>query len=335
LSILKRIAPKEEPKNLPEQLDLDLDLVSQVDFSAPMTPSPESHPASPQASPPASPRHDMSTSAPSQLPDISFQPTQSSWTRFLETVQNALADCRACSHWESNPNNLADTLNSIAEKAARMQNQPPREESAWTDPRLEEVLFCVTSFKREGQLKKALPLNLLCLAPYRRSVKIVLVTFGPDEALQQWLQNELAWAVEANLLQLASGGDASGTVPPAGRWEVPRRSKPLTSWHAPVAKNTSHVVAACCETKSLEKTLLINLDGDNLIGLHYLGAVAKAALDNKKDWHGKACTAIGCGTGSLTGRLAYWALDFYAICGYDQESDILPSGQKTRKKKKH
>jgi hypothetical protein len=103
LSILKRLAPKEEPKNLPEQLDLDLDLVSQVDFSAPMTPSPESHPASPQASPPASPRHDMSTSAPSQLPDISLQPTQSSWTRFLETVQNALADCRADSHWESNP----------------------------------------------------------------------------------------------------------------------------------------------------------------------------------------------------------------------------------------
>jgi hypothetical protein len=251
----------------------------------------------------------------------------------METVQNALADCRAQSHWKSNPHNLADTLNSIAEKAARMQKEPPKEETAWTDPRLEEVLFCVTSYKREEQLKKALPLNLLCLAQYRRSVKIVLVTFGPDVAFQRWLQTELAWAVEVGLLRLASGGEASDADPPAGRWFVPRRHKPLASWHASVAKNTSHVVAEYCATKNLERTLLVNLDGDNIIGLRCLGAVSKAALDNKKDWHGKACTAIGCGTGSLTGRLAYWALDFYAICGYDQESDILPSGQKTRKKK--
>jgi hypothetical protein len=79
--------------------------------------------------------------------------------------------------------------------------------------------------------------------------------------------------------------------------------------------------------------LLVNLDGDNIIGLRYLGAVSKAALDNKGDWHGRACAAIGCGTGSLTGRMAYWALDFYAVCGYDQEIDIRPSGETTKKNK--
>jgi hypothetical protein len=257
----------------------------------------------------------------------------SSWDNFYETAQAALLETRACAHWRTNPYNLADVLKSIDLQIQKLQSGPPELVNAWESSTLEEVTFCVCSFKREEQLKKALPLNLACLAPYRHQVRVVVVTFGPDEALQQWLQNELAWAVEVNLLKLASGGDASRTVPPAGHWEVPRRSKMLASWHASVVKNTSHVVAACCATKSLEKTLLINLDGDNLIGLHYLGAVAKAAVDNKKDWHGKACAAIGCGTGSLTGRLAYWALDFYAVCGYNRETDIRLSGETTKKNK--
>ena len=257
-------------------------------------------------------------------------PVQSAWERFLETAQNALSDCRACSHWKSNPNNLGDTLNSIAERLARMQKEgPPKDESAWTDLGLDEVLFCVTCFKREEQLKKALPLNLVCLAPYRHSVKIVLVTFGPDQALQDWLQNELAWALEEGLLKLGSGGEASdlGTDSPAGSWatrdgHIPR----LTSWHASVAKNTSHKAAIYFAAKSLEKTLLVNLDGDNLVGPEYLAAVAKTALASKNSWHGKACTAVTCGVGALTGRMAYWALDFLAICGYDQERGVRPSG---------
>ena len=78
--------------------------------------------------------------------------------------------------------------------------------------------------------------------------------------------------------------------------------------------------------KDLSKTLLINLDNDNLVGDSYLGAVVQAAITSEKTWHGEACPAIGCGTGSLTGRLAYWALDFAAIGGYDQEQGIRPSG---------
>ena len=102
----------------------------------------------------------------------------------------------------------------------------------------------------------------------------------------------------------------------------------MESWHASVAKNTSHLVALHTASKKLEKTLLINLDGDNLLGLSYLGAVAEQALACKHSWHGNACAAVGCGSGSLTGRLAYWAMDFVAVCGYDQEPGICPSGTK-------
>ena len=65
-----------------------------------------------------------------------------------------------------------------------------------------------------------------------------------------------------------------------------------------------------------------------LVGDSYLAAVVQAALSCKQSWHGGACPAVTCGTGSLTGRLAYWALDFVALGGYDQEQGIYPLGFK-------
>ena len=315
---------KEEVKSPAEPLETNMGDEVDFDPAAPMTPD---------DTPPGTPFGTI-TSAP-KLPvpeDLVFSPRtpdRSTWERFLETAKNALSDCRACSHWKSNPQNLGDTLNSIAERVSKMQIEGPpiKEESPWTDPGLAEILFCVTCFKRDEQLKKALPLNLVCLAPYRHFVKIVLVTFGPDQTLQQWLQNELAWALEEGLLKLGSGGEAFGTDSPAGSWATRDGHKNrLTSWHASVAKNISHKAAIYFGTKSFEKTLLINLDGDNLVGLEYLAAVAKSALASKNSWHGKACPAVTCGDGSLTGRMAYWAEDFFAVCGYDQEPGVRPSG---------
>ena len=110
-----------------------------------------------------------------------------------------------------------------------------------------------------------------------------------------------------------------------GSWSQ-RNGRLFESWHASVAKNTSHLVAMTGTNKDLSKVLLANLDNDNLVGNSYLGAVAQAAISCKQSWHGQACPAVSCGTGSLTGRLAYWALDFVALGGYDQEQGICPSG---------
>jgi hypothetical protein len=139
----------------------------------------------------------------------------SSWDNFYETAQAALLETRACANWRTNPYNLADVLKSIDLQIQKLQSGPPELVNAWESSMLEEVTFCVCSFKREEQLKKALPLNLACLAPYRHQVRVVVVTFGPDAALQEWLMSRLAWAVEGGWLQLASGGNTSGTALPA------------------------------------------------------------------------------------------------------------------------
>ena len=174
--------PQEEPKSPPKKFEADM--ASEVDFNpSPYTPLPETDTAAPSTPPP-----NLDTAAPSTPPpnperqelaghflrvqnpvqahqqsDVSPKaPHKSSkWRRFLETVQNALADCRACSHWKSNPNNLADTLNAIADRVVRVEKGPPEEETTWTNPELEEVIFCVTSLKHErNSLKK------LCLSTW-------------------------------------------------------------------------------------------------------------------------------------------------------------------------
>jgi len=87
--------------------------------------------------------------------------------------------------------------------------------------------------------------------------------------------------------------------------------------------------------KDLSKTLLINLDNDNLVGNSYLAAVVQAALSCKQSWHGGACPAVTCGTGSLTGRLAYWALDFIALGVTTKSEGFIPqASSKWLKQKK-
>ena len=84
--------------------------------------------------------------------------TRSSWQLFLLSAQQALAESQASLGWESNPPNLADTLSSIEDWLALLQrDQPPPEAAApWkASEELLEVVFSVTSFLREGQLKKS------------------------------------------------------------------------------------------------------------------------------------------------------------------------------------
>ena len=264
--------------------------------------------------------------------DIENEENKSSWQLFYRSAQHALLESRACLGWASNPPDLVDTLASAEDWLNLLDPDLPSPEAAapWKESEeLLEVVFCITSFLREDQLKKSLPLNLLWLAPFRKHVQIVLVTFGPDAKLQKWVRFHLRWALEQGFLRLASGGQAPGTAEPAqtGRW-IERQGQAFRSWHAAVAKNTSHVAAFQVASQDLEKTLFVNLDNDNLLGFSYLKAVAESALECKRSWHGGACPGVACGSGSLTGRLAYWALDFAALGGYDQEEGGWPSGDR-------
>jgi hypothetical protein len=266
-------------------------------------------------------------SSQSSISDLATSPA-SSWQLFFRAAQDGLSNCRSCLSWESSPRNLADALASVEDWLGLLNpDKPPVEAPApWHDSeRLQEVLFCVSSYHREDQLKKTLALNLACLAPYRKHVQVALATFGPDGDLQHWARTSLRWAVEQKLLRLASSGTATEQLAEDGCWRE-KPGKQFSSWHAAVAKNTSHLAALKGSSYNLAKTLLVNLDNDNLLGISYLGATAEAALACVESWHGRACPAITCGTGSLTGRLAYWALDFAAVGGYDEEAGSSPSG---------
>jgi hypothetical protein len=155
---------------------------------------------------------------------------------------------------------------------------------------------------------------------------VALVTFGPDADLQHWARTSLRWAVEQRLLRPASSGTAPEQLAEDGCWRE-KFGKQFSSWHAAVVKNTNHVAALKGSSYDLAKTFLVNLDNDNLLGIFYLGATVEAALACIDSWHGQACPAITCGTGSLTGRLAYWALDFAAVGGYEEEAGSSPSVQ--------
>ncbi len=65
------------------------------------------------------------------------------------------------------------------------------------------ISFCTTSFKRGWQLRRALPVNLLSLWPYRKSVRLVLCVFDSDvtkDHLLLWIRTTCRAALEEGLL---------------------------------------------------------------------------------------------------------------------------------------
>ena len=67
-----------------------------------------------------------------------------------------------------------------------------------------------------------------------------------------------------------------------GSWSQ-RNGRLFESWHASVAKSTSHLVAMTGANKDLSKTLLINLDNDNLAGDSYLGGCGPSSHHQRKN----------------------------------------------------
>jgi len=80
-------------------------------------------------------------------------------------------------------------------------------------------------------------------------------------------------------------------------------------WHASVGKNTSHMVA--------REDILVNVDGDNIIGCDFLLNIIK----HFKSGYRVLQYEQGDGT---TGRIACLREDFLAIGGYDE--DAYPMG---------
>ncbi len=186
------------------------------------------------------------------------------------------------------------------------------------------VWFCVTSFKRGWQLKRALPLNILSLWRWRSCAKIALVVFDSHESaeLVAWIRRTCAPALAEGLLVLRTA------------------ALPGNAWHASVAKNTAHRLAieksiTAAEAKAavaggsapqppaiaaLDKVFLLNLDGDNLMGASYVLRLCQLLPTVA------VCDSVGARNGAqgVTGRIGLWATQFLRMGGYDEA--YLPMG---------
>ena len=153
------------------------------------------------------------------------------------------------------------------------------------------VALCMTTKNRLWQLRHSLPLNLMHAWPHRRWAKIHLVDFGSTDGTLEWIMMHCRSAIDADLLQVYSVDD-------------------MPDWHASVAKNTSHMVAS--------EDILVNVDGDNLIGPGFpVDVVTRMTTGGLRVL--QYFDADG-----TCGRIACWREDFHKLRGYDE--DAYPMG---------
>jgi len=151
------------------------------------------------------------------------------------------------------------------------------------------VGLCMATKNRLWQLQLALPLNILRAWPHRRWVRFHVVVFGDDDALQ-FVLNKCRAAIDVGML-------------------VVYVSEGLPYWHASIAKNTAHKVA--------REDILVNLDGDNIIGPDFLTDMVQRFVSGDTVLH----YSNGSGT---CGRVACKREAFHLLRGYDE--DCYPMG---------
>ena len=149
------------------------------------------------------------------------------------------------------------------------------------------VGLCITTKNRLWQLRRALPLNLIHAWPHRDWVKVHLVVCDCTDGTMDWVMKNCRPAIEVDLLRVY---DTIGKMP---------------YWHASIGKTTSHMVAT--------EDIVVNVDGDNLIGRDFLVNVVE--LFNS----GYKVLQYEHGDGTC-GRIACLREDFLYIRGYDEDS---------------
>jgi len=159
--------------------------------------------------------------------------------------------------------------------------------TAATTPLQLSVALCTATKNRLWQLRHVLPLNLLHCWPHRSQVRLHLVDFDSSDGTLEFVLKYCRAAIDCDLLRVYSSSE-------------------LPHWHASVAKNTAHV----CATK---EDVLVNLDGDNLVGPHFLQDVVQQFASGYKgavQYEGDKGTC---------GRIACRRSDFLSLGGYDED----------------
>jgi len=144
---------------------------------------------------------------------------------------------------------------------------------------------------RLWQLRRALPLNLLHSWHDRKWTRFHVVDFGSTDGTLEFLLTRCRPAIECGLLAVYS-------------------TDQLPYWHASIAKNTVHACAS--------EEILVNLDGDNLMGPDFTRDVVRHFVEGRY-------TVLQYEEGEGTcGRIACYRRDFCRLRGYDE--DCYPMG---------
>lgn len=101
------------------------------------------------------------------------------------------------------------------------------------------ISFCITCKNRIHQIRQTLPQNLKNNAMSRELIEFVLVDFGSFDGLREWITQTFQDELKQGYLKYFY-------------------TEELPYWHAPIAKNTAHLLAS--------HTILVNLDCDNYTG---------------------------------------------------------------------
>lgn len=99
--------------------------------------------------------------------------------------------------------------------------------------------FCITCKNRFHQISQTLKNNLDDNRIHRRWVEFILVDFGSDDGLKEWVVSNFQEELNLGYLRYYYTDE-------------------LTYWHASIAKNTVHLLAA--------NQIVMNLDCDNFTG---------------------------------------------------------------------
>jgi len=148
------------------------------------------------------------------------------------------------------------------------------------------LALCVTSFNRLWQLRRALPLNLMHCWRHRDWVRFHVVDFGSTDGSLKFVQDRCHAAMRSGMLRLY-------------------HTDQLPFWHASVAKNTAHLCA--------DEDILVNLDGDNLVGPHFVEDVVQHFINGYTvlQYHT---------TRGTCGRIACTREQFHYLRGYDEDA---------------
>lgn len=154
--------------------------------------------------------------------------------------------------------------------------------------------FCITCKNRLSQIKETLPRNIADNKHDKDKVEFVLVDFGSEDGLPEWIFKNFKLEIQEGFLKYYYTDE-------------------LPYWHASIAKNTAHRLAS--------HDIVVNLDCDNFTG--FKGA--KFLLDKFEKYgpyrtYHQFSNDFGDGT---FGRIALTKKNFLSLGGYDERFEPM------------